>query len=201
MRSKDAGLLDRLAEYIFEWQRGGGESPTQAEVMKDLRLTAPTVHRYLHELERLGRIEFNANGTIKTPDILAAADYNQIPLIGEVRCGDPTMAIEEFDDMFKIPRRFTGSGEFFMLRAKGDSMSGAGIAEGDYVVIRRTNAADIGDIVVAFKAGVDEGESTLKRWRRDNGRYYLHPENEAYEDIDATGFQIVGVLVGLYRRF
>jgi repressor LexA len=203
LRIIDEDLLIRVSEFITQYQVKTGESPTHREIMSRLKLTAPRVHRYIHVLESRGMLSLQEDGGIKMPLNLDSSDVKYVPLIGAVRCGEPTLAVEDFDGMFKLPRQFTGSGDFFMLQAKGDSMEGAGIIEGDYLVIKEQGIADAGDIVVAMKESdnaAEEAEATLKRYMITDGRYVLHPENSEYEDIDAEGYRIIGKLVGFFRK-
>jgi len=128
-----------------------------------------------------------------------------VPKIGAVRCGQPTLAVEDYDGVFRLPREFTGTGEFFMLEAKGDSMIGANIFEGDYLVIRRQETADSGDIVVACRVSdcSSDEEATLKRYLYNKGKPILRAENEdrnKYPDMDATEFRIIGKLKCIIRN-
>lgn len=205
MRSKDENLLQRIAEYIQNVQVEEGRSPGQREITAKLKLNGRKTNSYVHELKRQGRIELNRDGTIRVPSNLDTSSANQWPLIGAVKCGSPTIAMEEFEGMFRLPQEFTGTGDFFLLKAEGDSMIDAGIIEGDYLVIRRQEDANQRDIVVACKEseyGIEESDATLKRYMMKNGRYVLQAENEKanYEDLDAEAYRIIGRLVGFYRR-
>ncbi|MCL2796827.1 MAG: transcriptional repressor LexA [Firmicutes bacterium] len=196
----------RIAEYISEFQATNGYSPGQRGIADHFRITLPRAHRLVKALEGQGRIERNDDGTIATPYKLIPSDLNHVPLVGAVKCGKPTLAIEEFDGVFKLPKEFTGSGDFFMLRAEGDSMIDRGIEEGDYLVISEQPAAYNGDIVVACREsdyGIEEADATLKTYKKINGRYVLHAENKdgGYEDMDASEFRIIGKLVSLIRKF
>jgi repressor LexA len=202
MRAIDEDLLNRVAQYIAECQIGRGASPGQREIAARFKINSKRAHYYVHRLADRGTIGLNGDGTIAVPRRLDPSGARNVPLIGAVKCGEPTMATEEFEGMFKLPTEFTGTGDFFMLTAEGDSMEGAGIIEGDYLVIREQPTADIGDIVVALKESERSGdaEATLKRYMLKNGKPVLHPENERYEDIDAEEYRIVGRLAGFYRK-
>jgi repressor LexA len=119
-----------------------------------------------------------------------------IPLLGLVAAGVPLLAVENREETFSLPVHFTGTGEFFMLAVRGDSMIEAGILEGDLVVVRRQHDADNGDIVVAL---LDE-EATVKRFYREKGRVRLQPENQLLEPIYTTELQILGKVIGLVRK-
>lgn len=203
MRVYDEGLLNSIAEYIKDIQATEGRSPSQREITAKFNLISSRTFRYVHVLANRGTIELNDDNTIAMPYNLDPSDVNHIPLVGAVRCGAPTLAIEEFEGLYKLPRELTGTGEFFMLRAKGDSMDGAGIYEGDYLIIRKQSTAESGDVVVACRESEysSDEDATLKRYLIINGQPVLHAENEAYEDIDATNCRIIGKLAGQYRKW
>jgi repressor LexA len=202
MRQLDERLLSRIAEYIVSYQTAHGRSPGQRDITARCKTNSKRAHKYVHALAGRGIIELNDDGTIAIPYNLVPSDVKTIPLIGTVRCGQPTLAVEDYEGMFILPRDFTGEGEFFMLIAKGDSMIDAGIFEGDYLVIRKQQTAISGDIVVACQESeYDSGEeATLKRYIVKNGKPILHPENRAYEDIDAGSYRIIGKLKSVIRN-
>lgn len=203
MRLFNDELLSEICEYITQYQATTGESPSQKKIADKLRLDNKKVFRYVHALSGKGLIELNDDGTIAIPYNLVPSATKHVPLLGAVRCGEPTLAIEEYDGVFKLPREFTGAGTFFMLRAKGDSMIDAGIYEGDYLVISEQNTAESGDIVVACRESgytSEDAEATLKRYKYLNGKYVMHPENKAYKDMDASEFRIIGKLVSFIRK-
>ena len=204
MRELDTRLLERIAKYITDFQVVQGRSPSQRDIAAKCYINSKRTHKYVHALARKGVIELNYDGTIAVPNVLATDDVQEVPLIGMIHCGQPTLAVEDFEEMFRLPRQFTGSGEFFMLNSIGDSMIDAGINESDYLVIRRQETADSGDIVVAIKTSdySDDAEATLKRFIIVDGEPVLHPENEGggYEDLDAREYRIVGKLVGILRK-
>ena len=203
MKELDKGLLERMAKYITEYQRENGQSPGQRDIAVRCMTNSKRTFKYVHALANSGRIELSGDGTIVMPRSMDSSDYELVPLVGEVRCGAPSLAIEGFKGMFKVPREFIGTGDFFMLMAEGDSMEGAGIEEGDYLIIREQPTADPGDIVVALKEsefGSEDADATLKRFIYKNGKPILHPENEKYGDIDAAEYRIVGKLAGFYRK-
>ena len=105
---------------------------------------------------------------------------HNVPLVGEVAAGTGVLAEENIEELLPMPQQFTGSGPSFMLRVRGDSMTEAGILDGDYVVVRQQPEADNGDVVVA---GINDGEATVKTFSRKNGRVVLTPANAAYEPM------------------
>jgi len=122
---------------------------------------------------------------------------NRAAVLGSVSCGVPRFAEENIEEYVSLPEALFGRGEFFILKAKGDSMIDAGIDDGDLVVIRQQSSAEDGQIVVAL---IDD-EATLKRFYRDdkNKRVRLHPENEAMEDIFVDDCIIQGIAVKVIK--
>jgi repressor LexA len=123
-----------------------------------------------------------------------------IPMMGRIAAGTPIEAIQTRTQIINMPPDMLGSGDHFALEVRGDSMIEAGILEGDTVLIKKTEAADTGDIVVAL---IDEEEATLKRFRRRGASIALEPANTAYEVriLPPTRVRIQGKMVGLFRRY
>lgn len=198
----DESLLINMDNYIKKYQAEKGSSPTQREIAGRFTTNQKRINKYIHILVSRGNIELDDDGSIAVPEHLTQGEYKFIPKIGSVSCGKPALAVEDYDGVFRLPREFTGSGEFFMLTAKGDSMIGANIFEGDYLVIRKQEIAIPGDIVVAVRISECSGEEAdgiLKTFRYKDGKPILRAENDKYEDIDATDFRIVGKLKCVIR--
>jgi repressor LexA len=123
-----------------------------------------------------------------------------IPVMGRIAAGTPIEAIQTKSHTINVPPDMLSSGEHFALEVRGDSMIDAGILDGDTVLIRRSEAADTGDIVVAL---IDDEEATLKRFRRRGASIALEPANTSYEVriLPPTRVRIQGKLVGLFRRY
>ena len=123
-----------------------------------------------------------------------------IPVMGRIAAGTPIEAIQTKSHVINMPPDMLGTGDHFALEVRGDSMIEAGILEGDTVLIKKTEAADTGDIVVAL---IDEEEATLKRFRRRGASIALEPANTAYEVriLPPTRVRIQGKMVGLFRRY
>jgi repressor LexA len=123
-----------------------------------------------------------------------------IPVMGRIAAGTPIEAIQTKSHTINVPPDMLSSGEHFALEVRGDSMIEAGILDGDTVLIRRSEAADTGDIVVAL---IDDEEATLKRFRRRGASIALEPANTSYEVriLPPTRVRIQGKLVGLFRRY
>jgi repressor LexA len=123
-----------------------------------------------------------------------------VPVMGRIAAGVPIAAIQEVTHSIMLPPGMIGSGSHFALEVQGDSMIEAGIFDGDTVIVRETNTAELGDIIVAL---VDDEEATLKRFRRQNGDIALEAANPAYETrvLNASRVKVQGKLAGLLRKY
>jgi repressor LexA len=130
----------------------------------------------------------------------AANDVRELSVLGRIAAGTPIAAIQHERDRLAVPEAILGAGEHFVLEVDGDSMIQAGILDGDYVVIRRANTANSGEIVVALVMGE---EATLKRLRRKGASIALEAANPAYETriFGPDQVEVQGRLVGLIRRY
>jgi repressor LexA len=135
---------------------------------------------------------------VETPE--AANDPVVVPVMGRIAAGVPISAIQTQSHAITVPPEMLGPGEHFALEVRGDSMIEAGILDGDTVLIRKTENADSGDIIVAL---VDEEEATLKRLRRRGASVALEAANPAYETriFGPDRVRIQGRLIGLMRRY
>jgi len=134
------------------------------------------------------------------PVMPIANDTRDLPILGRIAAGTPIEAIQQERDRLPVPETMLGAGEHFVLEVQGDSMINAGILDGDYVVIRRTDSANSGDIVVALVMGE---EATLKRLRKRGASIALEAANPAYETriFGPDQVAVQGRLVGLIRRY
>jgi len=141
-----------------------------------------------------GLDESNVNNSYKN------SDQKYIPLIGKIAAGLPIEAIEDFAEDIPAPPGTKNPNDFFALRVEGDSMINAGINDGDTVIIRKTNIAENGKIVVAL---IDDHEATLKRYRKKSNAIALESANPSYETriFNPDRIKIQGVLSSLYRNF
>jgi repressor LexA len=142
----------------------------------------------------LGYVEEAAVDETGVGDAAPPAAY--VPLLGRIAAGGPILAEENLEEVFPLPKSLVGEGELFLLEVKGDSMVDAAICDGDYVVIRRAQTADNGDIVAALL----DDEATVKTFQRKDGQVWLLPHNDAYEPIDGTHATILGKVTAVLRR-
>ena len=195
MRSKDKVLLAEIEKYVCNFTDRNGISPTMQEIANDVGVSKATVHRYITQLCEDGVIDYSGVRSITSTK--AKVQVVRVPVLGRIACGIPKFAEENIEEYVKLPVALFGHGDFFLLRAYGDSMVEVGIEDGDLVLIRQQNYADRGQIVVALV----EDDATLKRYypEPENNRVRLHPENSRMEDIYVDSCQIQGVAVKVLK--
>lgn len=197
LNSKEELVLAVIKKNIRE----KGYPPSVREIGQAAGLnSSSTVHGYLKRLEGKGYIRRDATKP-RAMEVLNDNKENYIelisvPLLGRVAAGVPLLATENREDTFPLPSFFTGTGEFFMLTVRGDSMVEAGILDGDMVVVRQQYVANNGEIVVALL----EEEATIKRFFKENDQIRLQPENRLLKPIYARNVQVLGKVVGLLRK-
>ena len=129
------------------------------------------------------------------PATVDPGEMAEVPLVGRIAAGGPITAEQAVEEVFSLPRRVVGHGELFMLRVAGDSMVDAAICDGDWVVVRRQNTAENGDVVAAL---LDE-EATVKTFRQRDGHTWLLPRNTRYEPILGDHATVMGKVVSVFR--
>ncbi|NMA71907.1 MAG: transcriptional repressor LexA, partial [Firmicutes bacterium] len=122
--------------------------------------------------------------------------YQQVPVVGRVTAGEPILAVENVETYVPVSKEIFGDDELFVLKVRGESMIEAGILDGDWVIVRRQATAENGDIVVARL----DDEATVKRFYREQGKIRLQPENPTVEPIITDRVEILGLVVGLFRK-
>ena len=191
-----------IERYINDCCSIYGTAPSVQDIANHLGLSKTTTLYHLKRMKEEGRIESKGNRGYYTIAQLADRSTTIAPILGRVACGTPLYAAENIEDYIRLPEALFGKGDFFFLRAKGSSMIGAGIDNGDLVLIRHQNTADPGQIVVAFDA--DKEEATLKRYfpEPEKGRVRLHPENPECDEIyiPVERFRIQGVAVNAIKK-
>ena len=217
-----------LLLFINKKLRSSGVSPSYEEMKHSLNLKSKSgIHRLISALEERGFIKRLAHKAralevVKLPETASANDIfnsfspsvirggldeneqtndnSEIPVLGKIAAGTPIEAIQNEVSRIPLPTNIEKNGEFFGLKVQGDSMIEAGINEGDTVVIKKTDVADNGKIVVAL---IDDHEAMLKRIRRKGKTVALESANRNYETkiFGPDRVKIQGVLVSLYRNF
>jgi repressor LexA len=191
-----------IFEFIKSSQLQNGTPPTMREIMKEFRFKAiGTVQDYLRILEDKGYIRKRGKFKARFLEItgLTSNPVLNIPILGQVRAGAPLLAVENIDGYINLDKSLLGNGADFALRVKGDSMTGAGIQENDFVLVRINSRPEDGQIVVAR---IGE-EVTVKKIYRDTKHSQLRLEaaNPAYKPIINSDIQIIGKVVGVFRKY
>jgi len=194
---------ERIVDFIAETVRTRGYPPTVREIGEAVGLTSSSsVHAQLANLEKKGLL--HKDPTKPRAMSLAAAEARPrsvaVPLVGRIAAGAPIMASEHVDEYLAVPEGFAGDHDHFALRVTGDSMVGAGILDGDTVIVRGQADAKDGDIVAALLPGPAEDEATVKRLGHDGPRVVLIPENPDFEPIEMSDGRILGTVVAVLRK-
>ncbi|MCD8008326.1 MAG: transcriptional repressor LexA [Clostridiales bacterium] len=198
MRSKNEEYFRLIEDYINDYKDKNGSTPTVREIESGIGLSKATVSRYLSYMRDNGMIDYAGHRNITTKESKKTrSETVKVPVLGVVSCGVPKYAEENIEEYVRLPVALFGRGDFFILRASGDSMIDADIYDGDLVLIRQQTYADEGQIVVALM----EDEATLKRYYPEpaNHRVRLHPENESLDDIYVDDCIIQGVAVKVIK--
>jgi repressor LexA len=204
LTARQRAILDVIEQHL----RDRGYPPSVREIGEAVGLTSPsTVHNHLATLQRLGylrrdatkprAIEMRYDPSSEGP--VERRPVRHVPLVGDVAAGTDVLAQENVEEVLPVPADFTGDGELFMLRVRGDSMIEAGILDGDFVIARQQETATNGEIVVA---GIPGEEATVKTYSRKGGKVVLLPANSRLEPMvfDPSAVQIFGRVVTVLRR-
>lgn len=194
VRSRNESFKTDIITAVNDWYMTFRRSPTLDELATKVPLKRSAIHNYLRLMAEEGLINYDGSEIIT--DFLMKMNYERTPirLLGTVPCGPLSEEENNVEAIYDLPVEIFGKGDLYMLHAKGDSMTGAGILDGDLLVIRAQEKAREGDIIVAYVEG--EG-NTVKRLRADREKklYILHPENPDYPDIPVKKLLIQGVVV------
>lgn len=202
LTQKQEEVLTVIKKYIAEH----GYSPSVREICELMNLSSTaTVFVHMKHLMNKGYLK-QTNNKFRTLEVLVPNEYIEtkedvvsVPLLGKVTCGNPIEAIEFPDEYISIPSfMIPKKKEIFTLRCDGMSMKNVGIYDGDIVVVKRTNSAKNGDFVVSLD---ENGYTTLKTFYKENGHFRLQPENETMSPIILDKVEILGIAIGLYRKF
>ena len=212
----------RVLAHIKDSLEKRGYPPSMREIGGAVGLTSTSsVAHQLRVLEEKGYLKRDPNRPraleVFLPDVMAArrslgsadeSSYDEtgvgdaaprptnVPLLGRIAAGGPMLAEETFEDVFPLPKQLVGEGELFLLQVAGESMIDAAICDGDYVVIRKEQTAENGEIVAALI----DGEATVKTFQRKDGQVWLMPHNAAFDPIDGTNATILGKVTAVLRR-
>ncbi|MBQ2134709.1 MAG: transcriptional repressor LexA [Phascolarctobacterium sp.] len=193
-----------ILNFVREFISMKGYPPSVREIGVAVGLSSSaSVHNHLKNLEQFGFLlrdaaKPRALDLISQNDAWRNKQVVPVPLVGKVTAGVPILAVENVEETYPIPRDLIGCDEdVFMLSVTGDSMINAGILDGDYIIARKQNFANNGDIVIAL---IDGEETTCKRYFRELRRIRLQPENDKYEPILGTdNIQVIGKVISVFR--
>lgn len=201
-----------ILKFIEKQIETNGYPPSVREIGKAVGLNSTaTVHTYLAKLSEKGyikkenqkgrtlRLIKNSEGKEKRQEdknFYSGREMVEVPVIGKITAGEPILAVENVTDTFPIPIDFVGNSESFMLTVRGESMIEAGILNGDYILVKRQNTANNGEIVVALI----EDEATVKTFYKEKDHIRLQPENSTMDPIIVPDCQILGKVAGVFRK-
>ena len=201
-----------ILSFIEKQINAFGYPPSVREIGKAVGLSSTaTVHGYLAKLEQKGYIRKESQkgrtlrlikGSDKKVDPEPKDFYNgkemvEVPVIGKITAGAPILAVENVTDTFPIPIDFVGNCESFMLTVRGESMIEAGILDGDYILVKKQNHANNGEIVVALIGD----EATVKTFYKEKDHIRLQPENSTMDPIIVPDCNILGKVAGVFRKY
>ncbi|MFQ6041258.1 MAG: transcriptional repressor LexA [Candidatus Poribacteria bacterium] len=194
-RQKD--ILDYIKNYI----QTVGYPPTVREIGGAFKISEKGAYDHLRAIEKKGYIKraSRKNRAIEVLDFipLHREEIVEVPIVGRIAAGEPLLATQNIEGTLPLSKEMVGKEGLFALRVKGTSMIGAGIFNGDYVIVKQQASAEQGEIVVALL----DNEATVKRFYRDGKYIRLQPENPAMNPIIVKNAAILGKVVGLFRRF
>ena len=200
-----------ILKYIEKQISANGYPPSVREIGKAVGLkSTATVHGYLTKLQEKGYIkkEDQKGRTLKLlkgglldnkkqdKPVYSGKELVDVPVIGKITAGEPILAVENITDTFPIPVDFVGNNESFMLTVRGESMIEAGILDGDYILVKKQNTANNGQIVVALIGD----EATVKTFYKEKGHIRLQPQNSMLEPIIVPNCEILGIVSGVFRK-
>lgn len=190
-----------IVKFIDRYYSDCSAIPSVRDIASGTGISVSTVHRCLRDMKENGELEYSGRRSVSTLRIEMEGIHHAMPVLGYVACGEGQEEAEEVLEYIRMPESLIGRGEFFALIAKGESMVDAGISPGDYVIIRKQNTADIGDIVVAL----DRGVNNLKAlgYSKKRNRYFLrscNEDRERYKDIYPEELRIQGVAVCVSKK-
>ena len=192
----------KILEFIKQEIRKKGYPPAVREIGEAVGLlSSSTVHGHLQTLEDKGYIRRDPTKPRaieildSSSDLLAAKKVVHIPVVGRVTAGQPILAVENIEGTFPLPADLVREDNVFMLKVQGESMIGAGILDGDFIIVRQQNEARNGEIVVALIGD----EATVKRFFKERTLIRLQPENSSMEPIYSQDVSILGKVIGVFR--
>ncbi len=199
---------EEILNFIKQEILAKGYPPSVREICEAVTLkSTSSVHAHLESLERKGYIRKDPTKprTIEVVDDsfnVLRSEIISIPMIGRVAAGVPLLAEENIEGYFPIPAEFMPNNEAFILTVHGNSMVNIGILDGDMIIVERKSTASNGELVVALVADEASSEpaATVKRFYKEDGYIRLQPENDTMEPLIVNDCEIIGKVIGVYRK-
>ena len=198
MNPKSSESMDRIISFVNDFYRDNGRSPSIRKVASGTGLGVATVHRYLTAMTEQGYLDYDGEVIVTEQSNKIRNGVFQTGIIGSVPCGPFSLEEEFVEQYVYLSTDIFGGGDMFILHASGDSMTGAGIDDGDLVLVKKQEEARDGDIVVAWAEGVG---NTLKRYKKYGNTVFLHPENPKYVDIPVKNCKIQGIVTWVLKKY
>ena len=201
MKNIRSGAKSTIVDYINEYYGANKAIPSVRDIAAGTGISISTVHRCLRDMKENGELEYSGRRSVSTRRIEMEGYHHAMAVLGYVACGEGQEETEEVIEYIRMPESLIGKGEFFALIAKGESMVDAGIHPGDYVVIRKQNHAEVGDIIVALDQGMNN--LTVLGYNKKRERYFLrscNQDRERYADIYPDELRIQGVAVCVSKK-
>ena len=198
LKAKEQAVLD----YIIEAVKDTGYPPSVREVCKAVGFKSTcSAHQYINRLAEKGYLE---KSNLKTRALKIVEEPKEetvsVPIVGKVAAGEPIIATENIEDYFSIGESFFSKNSLqndnFILKVQGESMINAGINNGDFIVVSKQSTAKNGEIIVAMI----DGEATVKTFYKEKNYIRLQPENDTMDPIISDKVEIVGKVIGLFRK-
>ncbi len=188
-----------LVKFIYDFTKQNGYTPSVREMCAKMNFASTsTIFYYLQKCEEQGIIR-RAKGKNRAIELVNENYNSGIPVVGRVAAGQPILATENIEDYIELPSNLfdTSSQELFILNVKGDSMIKIGINNGDKLIVKKQNTAENGQIAVALL----DDSATVKRFFKEDSHFRLQPENDTMSPIIVDEVYILGIVVGLIRKY
>ena len=202
MRQKITERREIIRNFVQQYYIDHDTIPSEREISEGTGISNASVHRILVELREAGKLSYDGRRSARTEEMERVSNRNVVPVLGYVACGPGQAEEQQFMEFIHMSESLTGKGEFFALIAKGESMVDAGVHPGDYVIVRKQETAENGQLIIALL----EGKNNLKKLIYEDGECILRSCNrehaEDFPDIIPEAEEtltIQGVAVGVYH--
>lgn len=201
MKKRSTETMRRIRDFAEQYYTDYGRSPSTTMIANEVGVSRGTAYKYLVEMNEKGIISYDGKRIATALTQNSNADRSMAPIVGTIRCGSPEEEREEIQEYVSLPSSIFGYGDFYILKAKGDSMNLAGIDDGDLIVVEKGVQERVGDIVVALD---DDNCNTLKRLTYDKRKrkHYLQAEssNPANHDLYPSCISVQGIARNVIKK-